>query len=63
MVVQNISANGKEIDLIPSLKMKILIKQKLFQKIKAIIFRKLFDKNVSKISIIELKQQDPRSDI
>ncbi len=54
MVVQNISANGKETDLTFTIKSEDLIKtQKLIQKNSKISFRDLIvDKNVSKVSII-----------
>ena len=54
MVVQNISANGKETDLTFTIKNEDLNKtKKIISENKNIIFRKfLFDKNVSKISII-----------
>ena len=54
MVVQNISANGKETDLTFTIKSEDLYKtQKLIKKNKKIKFRNLiFDKNVSKVSII-----------
>ena len=54
MVVQNISANGKETDLTFTIKSDDLIKtQRLIKKNKKIIFRELIvDKNVSKVSII-----------
>jgi aspartate kinase len=54
MVVQNISANGKETDLTFTIKSEDLNKTKKIIKInKSINFRKLlFDKGVSKISII-----------
>ena len=54
MVVQNISANGKETDLTFTIKSEDLIKtQKLIQKNTKISFRNLIvDKNVSKVSII-----------
>ncbi len=54
MVVQNISANGKETDLTFTIKNEDLIKTKrLILENKKIIFKKfLFNKNVSKVSII-----------
>ena len=54
MVVQNISANGKETDLTFTIKSDDLSKTKnLMKKNKKIKFRKLIiDKNVSKLSII-----------
>ncbi len=54
MVVQNISANGKETDLTFTIKTEDLNKtKKIIQLNKKINFRKLiFEKNVSKISII-----------
>ncbi len=54
MVVQNISANGKETDLTFTIKSDDLSKTKnLVKKNKKIKFRKLIiDKNVSKLSII-----------
>ena len=54
MVVQNISANGKETDLTFTIKTEDLNKtQKLLKKNKKINYRKLvIDKNVSKVSII-----------
>ena len=54
MVVQNISANGKETDLTFTIKNEDLNKTKKIIKLnKAISFRKMiFDKRVSKISII-----------
>ncbi len=54
MVVQNISANGKETDLTFTIKSEDLYKtQKLIKKNRKIKFRNLiFDKNVSKVSII-----------
>ncbi len=54
MVVQNISANGKETDLTFTIKSEDLIKtEKLIKKNKKISFRELIvDKNVSKVSII-----------
>tara|TARA_S200000501_G_scaffold80623_1_gene72425 strand:- start:2375 stop:3592 length:1218 start_codon:yes stop_codon:yes gene_type:complete len=54
MVVQNISANGKETDLTFTIKSEDLLKTKrLILENKKIIFKKfLFDKNVSKVSII-----------
>ena len=54
MVVQNISANGKETDLTFTIKNEDLFKTKrLILENKKIIFKKfLFDKNVSKVSII-----------
>ena len=54
MVVQNISANGKETDLTFTIKSDDLIKtQRLIKKNKKIVFRELIvDKNVSKVSII-----------
>ena len=54
MVVQNISANGKETDLTFTIKNEDLKKtKKIILENKSIIFRNLFfDKNVSKISII-----------
>ena len=54
MVVQNISANGKETDLTFTIKTEDLNKtKKIIQQNKAINYRKLiFEKNVSKISII-----------
>jgi aspartate kinase len=54
MVVQNISANGKETDLTFTIKTEDLIKTKrIIQNNKSINFRKLsFEKGVSKISII-----------
>ena len=54
MVVQNISANGKETDLTFTIKSDELIKtEKLIRKNSKIRFRKIIiDKNVSKVSII-----------
>ena len=54
MVVQNISANGKETDLTFTIKSEDLNKtQNLIKKNKKIKFRNLIiDKNVSKLSII-----------
>ena len=54
MVVQNISANGKETDLTFTIKTEDLNKtKKIIQQNKVINYRKLiFEKNVSKISII-----------
>ena len=54
MVVQNISANGKETDLTFTIKSEDLAKtEKLIKKNKKISFRELIvDKNVSKVSII-----------
>ena len=54
MVVQNISANGKETDLTFTIKSDDLIKtKKIILQNKKINFRDLiFDKNVSKVSII-----------
>ena len=54
MVVQNISPNGKETDLTFTIKTEDLNKtKKIIQENKAINFRKLlFEKNVSKISVI-----------
>ena len=54
MVVQNISANGKETDLTFTIKSEDLTKtKKIINENKSINFKKLiFDKNVSKISII-----------
>ena len=54
MVVQNISANGKETDLTFTIKREDLNKtRKIISENKNINFRKLiFDKDVSKISII-----------
>ena len=54
MVVQNISANGKETDLTFTIKSEDLPKtQKLIKKNKKIRFRNLIvDKDVSKVSII-----------
>ena len=54
MVVQNISANGKETDLTFTIKSEDLAKtRKIINENKRINFKKLiFDKNVSKISII-----------
>ena len=54
MVVQNISSDGKETDLTFTIKSIDLTKtKKIINKNKNIIFRKLiFDKNVSKVSII-----------
>ena len=54
MVVQNISSDGKETDLTFTIKSIDLTKtKKIINKNKSIIFRKLiFDKNVSKVSII-----------
>ena len=54
MVVQNISSNGKETDLTFTIKSYDLIKtKKIIKKNKNIKFNKMiFDKNVSKISII-----------
>ena len=54
MVVQNISANGKETDLTFTIKSEDLAKtRKIINENKSINFEKLiFDKNVSKISII-----------
>jgi len=54
MVVQNISSDGKETDLTFTIKSYDLIKtKKIVNKNKNIIFKKMiFDKNVSKVSII-----------
>ena len=54
MVVQNISSNGKETDLTFTIKNEDLNKtKKIMNENKSINFRKLlFDKSVSKISII-----------
>ena len=54
MVVQNVSANGKETDLTFTIKAEDLIKtKKIIQENKNINYRKLlFEKNVSKISVI-----------
>ena len=54
MVVQNISANGKETDLTFTIKSDELVKtEKLIRKNTKIRFRKIIiDKNVSKVSII-----------
>ena len=54
MVVQNISANGKETDLTFTIKSEDLARtRKIINENKSINFKKLiFDKNVSKISII-----------
>ena len=54
MVVQNISANGKETDLTFTIKSDDLNKtRKIINSNKKINFKKLlFDKNVSKVSII-----------
>jgi len=54
MVVQNISANGKETDLTFTIKSEDLVKtRKIISMNKKINYKKvLFDKNVSKISII-----------
>ena len=54
MVVQNISANGKETDLTFTIRSEDLLKtNRLLKQNKSIKFRKLIiDKNVSKISII-----------
>ena len=54
MVVQNISANGKETDLTFTIKSEDLSKtKKIILQNKKINFRNLiFDKNVSKVSII-----------
>ncbi len=54
MVVQNISANGKETDLTFTIKTDDLNKtRKIIQENKSIVYRKLlFEKGVSKISII-----------
>ena len=54
MVVQNISANGKETDLTFTIKSEDLAKtRKIINENKSLNFKKLiFDKNVSKISII-----------
>ena len=54
MVVQNISSDGKETDLTFTIKSIDLTKtKKIINKYKNIIFKKLiFDKNVSKVSII-----------
>ena len=54
MVVQNISANGKETDLTFTIKSEDLNKtKKIIQENKDINFRKLlFEKNVSKVSVI-----------
>ena len=54
MVVQNISSNGKETDLTFTIKSYDLTKtKKIIQKNKNIIFKKMiFDKKVSKVSII-----------
>ena len=56
MVVQNISANGKETDLTFTIKSEDLNKtKKIIKDNKSINFRKLlFDKRVSKISIISV---------
>ena len=57
MVVQNISTNGKETDLTFTIKSDDLTKtKKIILQNKKINFRDLkFDKNVSKVSIIELE--------
>ena len=54
MVVQNISANGKDTDLTFTIKTEDLIRtKKIIQENKMINYRKLlFEKNVSKISVI-----------
>ena len=54
MVVQNISSNNKETDLTFTIKSYDLAKtRKIINKNKSIIFKKMiFDKNVSKVSII-----------
>ena len=54
MVVQNISANGKDTDLTFTIKTEDLLKtKKIIQENKMINYRKLlFEKNVSKISVI-----------
>ena len=54
MVVQNISANGKETDLTFTIKTEDLNKtKKIIQENKSINYRKLiFEKGVSKISVI-----------
>ena len=54
MVVQNISADGKQTDLTFTIKSNDLSKTKnIINKNKNIVFKKLiFDKNVSKVSII-----------
>ena len=54
MVVQNISANGKDTDLTFTIKTEDLLKtKKIIQENKTINYRKLlFEKNVSKISVI-----------
>ena len=53
MVVQNISGNGKETDLTFTIKSEDLGKTKIILQNKKIKFRDLmFDKNVSKVSII-----------
>ena len=53
MVVQNISANGKETDLTFTIKTEDLNKTKIIQENKSINYRKLiFEKGVSKISVI-----------
>ena len=54
MVVQNISADGKQTDLTFTIKSNDLSKtKKIINKNKNIVFKKLiFDKNVSKVSII-----------
>ena len=53
MVVQNISANGKETDLTFTIKTEIWVKQKIINANKNIKFRKiLLKKDVSKVSII-----------
>ncbi len=54
MVVQNISADGKQTDLTFTIKSNDLNKtKKIINKNKNIVFKKLiFDKNVSKVSII-----------
>ncbi|MEC7143869.1 MAG: ACT domain-containing protein, partial [Pseudomonadota bacterium] len=54
MVVQNISADGKQTDLTFTIKSSDLNKtKKIINKNKNIVFKKLiFDKNVSKVSII-----------
>ena len=54
MVVQNISSDGKETDLTFTIKSFDLAKtKKIINKNKNIIFKKMiFDKNVSKVSII-----------
>ena len=54
MVVQNISSNGKETDMTFTIKSYDLIKtKKIIKNNKSIIFKEMiFDKNVSKVSII-----------